>query len=90
VIDESIAEAPFRRLIAPTLSNVPHEDFRVAASLGHCSAPAQVALRARRLAQVVAVCDATTWRILRFDAGLSPAEVELALSELLEPLLRNH
>jgi hypothetical protein len=45
VIDESIAEAPFRRLIAPTLADVPHEDFGVAASLGHCSAPAQVALR---------------------------------------------
>ena len=45
VIDESIAEAPFRRLIAPMLAAVPHEDFGVAASLGHCSAPAQVALR---------------------------------------------
>lgn len=45
VIDESVAEAPFRRLIAPTLAKVPHSDFGVAAALGHCSAPAQVALR---------------------------------------------
>jgi hypothetical protein len=45
LIDESIAEAPFRRRIAPTLAAVPHADFGVVASLGHCSAPAQVALR---------------------------------------------
>lgn len=45
LIDESVAEAPFRRLIAPTLAAVPHQDFGVAAALGHCSAPAQVALR---------------------------------------------
>jgi len=45
VIDESVAEAPFRRLIVPTLGDVPHEDFGIAAALGHCSAPAQVALR---------------------------------------------
>ena len=43
--------------------------------------------RARRLAQVVAVCDATTWRILRFDGDLSPEETEEALAELLLPLL---
>ncbi len=45
VIDESVAAAPFARLIAPTLAGVPHKDFGVAAALGHCSAPAQVALR---------------------------------------------
>ena len=45
VIDESVAEAPFRRLIVPKLAGVPHNDFGVAAALGHCSAPAQVALR---------------------------------------------
>ncbi|MGA1836517.1 TetR/AcrR family transcriptional regulator [Herbiconiux sp. 11R-BC] len=45
-------------------------------------------VRARRLAQVVAVCDATTWRILRHDGGLTPAETERALLELLDPLLR--
>ncbi|MBM6398845.1 TetR/AcrR family transcriptional regulator [Phycicoccus sonneratiae] len=46
--------------------------------------------RARRLAQVVAVCDAATWRILREDGGLSPTETEEALWELLRPLLGVH
>lgn len=41
----------------------------------------------RRLAQVVAICDATTWRILRFDGQLSPEQTEEALRELLLPLL---
>ena len=40
----------------------------------------------RRLAQVVAVCDVYTWKILRRDRGLSRAETERALVELLEPL----
>jgi hypothetical protein len=45
LIDESVAAAPFGRLVAPTLAQVPHSDFGTAAALGHCSAPAQVALR---------------------------------------------
>jgi AcrR family transcriptional regulator len=43
--------------------------------------------RERRLAQVVVICDATTWRILRFDGALSPAQAELALLEMLQPLM---
>ena len=43
--------------------------------------------RERRLAQSVAICDATTWRILRFDGHLSPEQTEHALLELLLPLL---
>lgn len=43
--------------------------------------------RERRLAQLVAVCDVYTWKLLRRDAGLSRHETELALQELLEPLL---
>lgn len=43
--------------------------------------------RQRRLAQVVAICDATTWRILRVDGQLSPEQTEEALRELLLPLL---
>lgn len=43
--------------------------------------------RNRRLAQIVAVCDATTWRILRVDGHLSPEQTEQALLELLLPLL---
>jgi AcrR family transcriptional regulator len=44
-------------------------------------------VRARRLAQVVAICDAATWRILRFDGDLSPEQTEAALLELLLPLV---
>ena len=43
--------------------------------------------RRRRLAQLVAVCDVYTWKLLRRDAGLSRPQTELALVELLEPLL---
>lgn len=41
----------------------------------------------RRRAQVVALCDATTWRVLRVDGGLTPDDTELAISELLLPLV---
>jgi hypothetical protein len=43
--------------------------------------------RARRLAQLVAVTDVYTWKLLRRDAGLSREDVELALRELLDPLM---
>lgn len=43
--------------------------------------------RARRLAQVVAVCDVYTWKLLRLDAGLSRDQTRLALLELLTPLV---
>jgi AcrR family transcriptional regulator len=43
--------------------------------------------RRRRLAQLVAVCDVYTWKLLRRDAGLSRRQTETALLELLEPLL---
>jgi len=45
------------------------------------------AVRARRMAQVVAVCDVYTWKLLRRDAGLTRQDTETALLELLEPLL---
>lgn len=41
----------------------------------------------RRLAQVVAVCDVYTWKLIRLDAGLSRRQTHLAIAELLEPLL---
>jgi AcrR family transcriptional regulator len=41
----------------------------------------------RRLAQLVAICDVYTWKLLRRDSGLSRRQTELALTELLEPLL---
>lgn len=43
--------------------------------------------RERRLAQLVAVCDVYTWKLLRHDAGLSRRQTHLALTELLGPLL---
>ncbi len=46
-----------------------------------------VARRDRRVAQLVAVCDVYTWKLLRRDAGLSRRETEVALLELLRPLL---
>ena len=44
--------------------------------------------RQRRLAQFVAVCDVYTWKLLRRDAGLSRRQTELALVELLNPMLK--
>lgn len=44
--------------------------------------------RARRLAQLVAVCDVYTWMLLRRRSGLSRKQTELALRELLTPLTR--
>lgn len=43
-------------------------------------------VRRRRLAQIVAICDVYTWKLLRRDAGLSRAQTELALIEMLTPL----
>ncbi len=43
--------------------------------------------RARRLAQLVAVCDLRTWELLRIRSGLSRHQTQLALHELLNPLI---
>jgi AcrR family transcriptional regulator len=43
--------------------------------------------RRRRLAQLVAVCDVYMWKLLRRDAGLSRRQTEIAMVELLEPML---
>ena len=43
--------------------------------------------RERRLAQFATVCDVYTWKLLRRDAGLSRRQTELAVLELLDPLL---
>lgn len=43
----------------------------------------------RRLAQFVAVCDVYTWKLLRRDAGLTRRQTELALVELLTPLMED-
>lgn len=44
------------------------------------------AARERRIAQLVAVTDIYTWKILRRDRGLSSKQAKLAIWELLEPL----
>jgi AcrR family transcriptional regulator len=43
--------------------------------------------RRRRLAQLVAVCDVYTWKLLRRDARLDRRSTEVAMVELLSPLL---
>jgi AcrR family transcriptional regulator len=44
------------------------------------------ATKRRRLAQLIAVTDVLTWKLLRRDRGLSRRQTELALRELLAPL----
>jgi len=44
--------------------------------------------RERRLAQLMAICDVYTWKLLRRDAGLSRRQTELAIVEMLTPLTR--
>jgi AcrR family transcriptional regulator len=43
--------------------------------------------RERRLAQLVAICDVYTWKLLRRQAGLTRRQTELALVELLHPFI---
>lgn len=43
--------------------------------------------RARLLAQLVAVCDVQTWALLRRQAGLGRRQAELALVEMITPLM---
>jgi AcrR family transcriptional regulator len=49
--------------------------------------PTSSAIRSRRLAQLVAITDIYTWKLLRLDQGLSRAGTELALVEMIERLL---
>jgi hypothetical protein len=45
LIDESVAYGQFEDVLAPHLARTPHLDFGMTAALGHCSAPANLALR---------------------------------------------
>ena len=65
-----------------------HVDWCRRAFAGHLAERGDSADTSRRLAQIVAICDATTWRILRFDGGLGQPETEQAINELLAPVLR--
>ena len=42
----------------------------------------------RRVAQLVAVCDVYTWKLLRRDAGLSRAQTARAITEMLAPFTK--
>lgn len=44
----------------------------------------------RRMAQLVAVCDVYTWKLLRRDAHLSRRQTTLAMVELVTPLMEEH
>ncbi|MFC7492570.1 MULTISPECIES: TetR/AcrR family transcriptional regulator [unclassified Knoellia] len=55
--------------------------------VGHLDSNADEVTRERRLAQVTAACDATTWRILRLDAALDQDQTRLAVVEMVTPLL---
>ena len=46
--------------------------------------------RVRRLAEFTALTDVYVWKVLRRDRGLSRSQTELALCELLEPLMGGH
>jgi AcrR family transcriptional regulator len=46
----------------------------------------RLADRKRRLAQLIAVCDVYTWKLLRRQAGLSRSQTELAVIELVNSL----
>jgi AcrR family transcriptional regulator len=43
--------------------------------------------RERRFAEIVAICDVYTWKLLRLDAGLGRQQTELAMVEMLTSLL---
>lgn len=45
--------------------------------------------RRRRLAQLAAVCDVYTWKLLRRDSGLGADETERAIAELVRDLTGN-
>jgi AcrR family transcriptional regulator len=51
-----------------------------------CPRPA----RHRRLAQLVAMLDVSVWKVLRRDRGLSRAETEFAMREMVSALLEVH
>ena len=63
-----------------------HRDW-CAAVFASALDPLGRSVRERRLAQLVAVCDVYTWKLLRRDSGLSRRATEQAMLELVEPLL---
>lgn len=66
-----------------------HLDWCRNAFAGSVREDADAEERERRIAQIVAVCDARTWYILREDSGLSAEQTRLAILELLRPLVQH-
>lgn len=64
-----------------------HHDWCAEVFAPHLSGTTGAARR-RLLAQLVALCDVYTWKLLRLDSGLSRPQTEIALLEMLEPLTR--
>ncbi|MBA2681715.1 MAG: TetR/AcrR family transcriptional regulator [Ktedonobacteraceae bacterium] len=52
--------------------------------------PDLAAMRRRRIAQLVALLDVAVWKVLRRDRGLSKAETELAMREMVAALLEDN
>jgi AcrR family transcriptional regulator len=50
--------------------------------------PEDDAGRERRAAQLVAICDVYTWKLLRRDSNLSREDTELAITEMLVPFTK--
>jgi AcrR family transcriptional regulator len=63
-----------------------HQEW-CATAFAEALAPLSGVARQRRFAQLVAVCDVYTWKLLRLDSGLSRRQTQIALHELLGPLL---
>jgi AcrR family transcriptional regulator len=64
-----------------------HRDW-VARAFAPWLDPLRGAERTRRAAQLVAVCDLFTWKLLRRDLGLGRRQTEHAIREMLERVLR--
>jgi AcrR family transcriptional regulator len=50
--------------------------------------PEDAVVRERRIAQLVAICDVYTWKLLRRDSGLSRDDIEMAITEMLAPFTK--
>jgi AcrR family transcriptional regulator len=83
----ALAEEERLAIVRPGLAHGrrAHQDW-----VGHIFAPALTSLRGtvrqRRLAQLVAVTDVYTWKLLRRDRGMSRDQTILAVRELVEAL----
>lgn len=60
----------------------------VAEKLGPLLEELSESARRRRLAQLAAVCDVYTWKLMRRDGRLGPADTERSIRELIEAVVR--